>query len=503
VGRGDPKLGVVIVAEALGEEEAAAGDILVGGAGKVFTRMLERTRDPDTGFLLERSQFALANVLSCRPPDNHLTGAPYELGAINHCRPHLEGLLERWKPKVILTLGNQPLRWFTGEWGIEKLRGYIFQSKWGPVIPTYHPSYIMRGNFHLARVWQNDLKRALYVARCGVPVLEKHYILRPSPMEVEKWVQEYLETLKKDPTITLAFDIETPHSSMFKDDLIDPEVEEINLEDDPSYTINRISFSYCSGEAITFPWCPPFSDYARLALASSGEKAVWNQHFDCPRLEANGCEINGPLIDGMDAWHFREPALPMGLKYAATFDCPDMPAWKLSSKSEPEWYSAADSDVLWRVLARTKKVLEEQGRWGVFDKHFIQLTQVLKAMTRRGIQVSQEKRVEARGRFEARYQEKLAELAPLIPLKARKLKVYKLSEETLIKRGLDVNTMVKVKVMEKVKHKHCFTCGDYEKGLVACVCAHTKARPKSFKCECHPKVKKERKRNDPKVPSML
>jgi len=191
---GAGRSGVLVVAEALGEEEATRGTPLVGKAGRVWDRIVSRSFDPELKRYLERDDLIHGNTINCRPPNNVLVGAPYEKGAIDACRPYLLETLQRFKPKAILTLGNSPLRWFTGQWGIEKLRGYIFDTEWGPVIPTYHPSYIQRGKWHLARVVEADLLKALKVARHGRDVFDvpKRYLARPTVEEAYNFSRKRL-----------------------------------------------------------------------------------------------------------------------------------------------------------------------------------------------------------------------------------------------------------------------------------------------------------------------
>ena len=97
---GTGRSGVVIVAEALGEDEARLGHNLVGKAGQFTQRMLTRTRDPETQQPLEWDDFYRTNIIRCRPPNNELTGASYEFGALAHCRPYLEDFLLRTRPKA-------------------------------------------------------------------------------------------------------------------------------------------------------------------------------------------------------------------------------------------------------------------------------------------------------------------------------------------------------------------------------------------------------------------
>ena len=80
---GDGSNGVLIVAEAAGENEAAQGIPLIGKSGHYMFSNLARVG-------IEREGFRIHNVLSCRPPDNKLAKMPYEQAAIEHCSPLLD-----------------------------------------------------------------------------------------------------------------------------------------------------------------------------------------------------------------------------------------------------------------------------------------------------------------------------------------------------------------------------------------------------------------------------
>lgn len=441
---GAGRLGVLVVAEALGEDEAREGLPLVGQTGKLFNRIVGRTFDPHLNRSLERDDFLLANVVNCRPPLNILTKASYELSAIEHCSPYLMETIRKFKPKAIIAMGNQPLRWFTGEWGIEQLRGYAFSTPYGPVVPTYHPAYIMKGKFNLTRVMQMDILKALRIAREGPESLkvQKHYQLHPSPQAFEIFIREY-----EGSGAPLAFDIETPYGSKDEDMGV--------IEDDASFTILRISFSFSPFHAITVPWTPPFIEMVKRLLFLKGEKLVWHENFDVPRLIANGVKFGGQIIDAMHAWHFLEPSLPMGLKYVSTFFCPDMPAWKLLAHKEKEWYSCADSDTLLRCYFGIKERLGAEGRWDIFRRHFVELGGMLRRISDRGIAVDSEKRRTAKDYFSGRYEETVRGTQPLIPVEVKPhhpKKGYKKSEEQLknMKKSPWVEgEMVKIKVEVK------------------------------------------------------
>src|SRR5574343_1149225 len=134
-GEGAFDLGVLVVAEALGKEEVDAGRPLVGPAGRVWDRIVSRTRDDGLNRNLRREDFYRANVVCCRPPDNVLTGAWYAPRAIDCCTPYLDETIRNLRPKSILALGDTALQKLTGHSGITKLRGYIFDTPYGPVVP--------------------------------------------------------------------------------------------------------------------------------------------------------------------------------------------------------------------------------------------------------------------------------------------------------------------------------------------------------------------------------
>ena len=180
---GSTAIPLMLMGEGGGEKEEADGLPFRerAPAGSVLERVIKRA-----GF--SRQQFVLWNAIGCRPPDNELEGASYETEAINHCRVHFNRVIERFRPKAILALGNVPLKTLTGMTGrmrtVTALRGYVLDSEYCPVIPTYHPSYLQRGSrereretggrtaagvgkggMHLLGVMIRDLRLAVQIAQ--------------------------------------------------------------------------------------------------------------------------------------------------------------------------------------------------------------------------------------------------------------------------------------------------------------------------------------------------
>jgi uracil-DNA glycosylase family 4 len=135
-------LGVLIIGEAGGKSERKDGlpfrfYAQAGSQLETITKL--------AGF--QRSQFRIANVVNCQPPNDYLSGASYELGAIEHCRVHREKVIQEMKPKCILALGEIAFRTLTGLCGpkqtISYMRGYVMESLYG--IPLVGKSEISGG----------------------------------------------------------------------------------------------------------------------------------------------------------------------------------------------------------------------------------------------------------------------------------------------------------------------------------------------------------------------
>lgn len=134
-GVGDPDADLVVVGEAPGYHEDQQGEPFVGPAGQMLDKMLENV------LALRRDQVYILNVVKCRPPKNR-NPLPDEVEA---CRPFLDAQLEAISPKVVLLLGSVAYKTlFRTDDGITRQRGRWHEYGGAPVMPTFHPAYLLR-----------------------------------------------------------------------------------------------------------------------------------------------------------------------------------------------------------------------------------------------------------------------------------------------------------------------------------------------------------------------
>ena len=152
-GEGNPHAKLLFVGEGPGEQEDLRGIPFCGRAGELLTSMIEK------GLGISRSEVYICNIVKCRPPNNR-TPQPDEVAA---CRPFLDGQIEAIGPRVIVALGKPAASLLLGrDVAITKIRGTWHDYRGIPVMPTFHPAFVLRQYTPENRrlVWQ-DLKAAL------------------------------------------------------------------------------------------------------------------------------------------------------------------------------------------------------------------------------------------------------------------------------------------------------------------------------------------------------
>jgi uracil-DNA glycosylase family 4 len=134
-GQGNPNSKIMFIGEAPGREEDLQGKPFVGRSGELLTKMIENVLN------LKRDEIYISNIIKCHPPRNR----DPEIEEIESCIPYLIKQIDIIKPKIIVTLGRIAFKYLlNNETPITKARGNLYTFKDIKVIPTYHPSYLLR-----------------------------------------------------------------------------------------------------------------------------------------------------------------------------------------------------------------------------------------------------------------------------------------------------------------------------------------------------------------------
>lgn len=166
VGNIDAEL--MFVGEAPGADEDAQGEPFVGAAGQLLTRIIVAM-----GFA--RNDVYIANILKCRPdtPGQVTGNRKPTLDEMKTCLPYLLSQIDLIQPKVIVALGGTAVEGLLGlSIGITRLRGRFQEFRGIPVMPTYHPSYLLRNQAMSVKreVWEDMLQ---VLEKLGKPITEK------------------------------------------------------------------------------------------------------------------------------------------------------------------------------------------------------------------------------------------------------------------------------------------------------------------------------------------
>jgi uracil-DNA glycosylase len=155
-GVGDPHAGLMFIGEGPGADEDLKGEPFVGRAGQLLTQIIKAMG-------LTREQVYIANVVKCRPPENRNP----EPDEIEQCSPFLRAQIASVNPAVIVALGKFAAQTLLGvETPISRMRGQFHQMGAVAVMPTFHPSYLLRNPGAKREVWE-DMK--MVMARLANP----------------------------------------------------------------------------------------------------------------------------------------------------------------------------------------------------------------------------------------------------------------------------------------------------------------------------------------------
>jgi len=157
-GEGSPSAALMFVGEGPGADEDRLGRPFVGRAGKLLDDIIEK------GMGLRREEVYIANVVKCRPPGNR-NPEPEEIAA---CRPYLHAQIDLIRPRVIVALGKFAAQTLLDSGhSISRLRGRWAEYRGIRLMPTFHPSYLLRNPGDKGKVWE-DIQDVMTVL--GIPL---------------------------------------------------------------------------------------------------------------------------------------------------------------------------------------------------------------------------------------------------------------------------------------------------------------------------------------------
>ncbi len=146
-GVGSSKADLMFVGEAPGREEDVQGIPFVGRAGQLLTRIIEAID-------LNREEVYIANILKCRPPRNR----DPEADEVESCEGFLFKQIQVIQPKIIVALGRYAAQCLLRTKApISRIRGQFFNFQGSLLLPTFHPSYLLRNPSAKRDVW-DDIK---------------------------------------------------------------------------------------------------------------------------------------------------------------------------------------------------------------------------------------------------------------------------------------------------------------------------------------------------------
>lgn len=167
-GVGDPDSPLMFVGEAPGADEDEQGEPFIGKAGQLLTKIIQAMGQ-------DRNTVFIANILKCRPdtPGQSAGNRKPTPDEMQTCIPWLHQQIDIIRPRVLVALGVTAVEGLLGKIdGISKLRGHWQTYRGIPLMPTYHPAYLLRNQAmsEKRKVWEDMLA---VMEKIEMPISEK------------------------------------------------------------------------------------------------------------------------------------------------------------------------------------------------------------------------------------------------------------------------------------------------------------------------------------------
>jgi uracil-DNA glycosylase family 4 len=342
-GKGPDNPKIVIVGEAPGAREDEKKEPFVGPSGGYLQKATIAAGIND------KTAVWKTNVITKRPPSNNISCMEAELQIELEDEwfwKEIDWLIGKGV-KVIAPVGNTALRKFGIEDNISKVRGFVFPFRDDVVIiPTWHPSFILRGMFQLEPAWVSDFDKMRKIAYGEWKPIKEQFNLFPSSTDVKKFVDSALKNNK-----LIACDIE-------KTGGLHPQRGEIVV----------IGLAVTDSAAITVPfikkgnkpyWKPTAEAKVKKELQrlfENGRFIFQNALFDVPCLEHHGYNVVNVEHDTLLQHHAVHPEMPHNLEYIASI-YGRIPRWKDIVLKNDKFIYEEEDEVIRSYNARDTIVL--------------------------------------------------------------------------------------------------------------------------------------------------
>jgi uracil-DNA glycosylase len=375
---------IAFIGEAPGKDEDLQGHPFVGPAGQELDRILAKAG-------IHRHNAYLLNVINCRPPENDIASDEGQ-EAVTACRPGFEEELLKLYDlgvRTLVPLGATAAAALGIEGSAHKIRGSVYKATiagkdfW--CVPTFHPSYIIRGQWNEEPTCINDIEKAIGIATNGYTPPKEDFLLFPTVRDIEARTRDIL---KRKPL--LGVDTETTALTYYEAEIF---VMSLALSGEEAFSIPFYSQGYV-----------PYwhnGDLARVknCLAEILEACptlFQNAAFDISVLEHAGFKVGNVAHDIMLLMHAIHPELPRNLGYIVSIYGQTnfwkdiklkFPTMRQTPDIDLRTYNCRDSVVLHQVLQPMLQDLEETGTKHIYYDYSLKLIRPTLELTYNGLKL--------------------------------------------------------------------------------------------------------------------
>lgn len=149
-GAGNLKAKVMFIGDNPGVSEDETGMLFTGKSGELLANMIEKV------LLIPKEDVYVTTILKCKTPENRVP-TPEEVAC---CKPYVMQQIQTIRPQIIVALGSTSFHHLTGEYDtpIDKIRGTVLNFGEAKLIPTFHPSFLLRNPSAKKEVYADMLK---------------------------------------------------------------------------------------------------------------------------------------------------------------------------------------------------------------------------------------------------------------------------------------------------------------------------------------------------------